>query len=95
MTRIAFADARDDRVVGAAATLASTGRVRPVLIDPDPAVHLPAGVEGIALEGDVDPLTFLAEYVRAGHADAGIAGSLSSSTSVIRAGIGGLALTDW
>ena len=90
MTRIAIADARDDRVVGAAATLASTGSVRPVLIDPDPAAPLPAGVEGVPVEGDVDPLTFLAEYVRAGHADAGMAGSMSSSASVLRAGIRGL-----
>ena len=90
MSRIAFGDAGDHRVIAATAALAQLEGIIPVLINPGRNVTLPAGVEAVSVDAEVDPLTFLANYVSRGDADAGIAGSLSSSASVIRAGIRGL-----
>lgn len=87
MMRIAFGDARDKRVVDSAVTLARRGVVRPVLFAQDPTTDLPDGVERVLVAPDRDALEFMAEYVSAGHADAGIAGSLTSSATVIRAAI--------
>jgi len=82
--RIAFGDVGDPRVLNAAAVLARSGEIVPVLVGGDVATA-PSGVETVA--GGADALTTLARYVAEGHASAGIAGSLSSSASVIRAGI--------
>lgn len=90
MIRIAFGDAHDPRVVSAAATLAQQSGIVPVLVGPLVGAPLPLGVEGVPVGDQVQPLAALAAYVLAGDADAGIAGSLSSSASVIRGGIRGL-----
>ena len=90
MARIAFGDAHDPRVVSAAASFAELPGLVPVLVGPLEGEPLPAGVESVPVAAADDPLATLAAYVLAGDADAGVAGSLSSSASVIRAGIRGL-----
>lgn len=49
-TRIAFADASDDRVLEAVAVLAADHGVVPVLVDPPAGLRLPDGVEALALD---------------------------------------------
>ncbi|MEV6982697.1 phosphate acyltransferase [Sphaerisporangium sp. NPDC051017] len=93
---MAFGDATDRRVLDAAAIVRDAGIV-PVLVRPDctrtsSLGNVAPGIETVD-PGDTDPLAFLARYVRSGAADAGIAGSLSTSASVIRAGIRGLGAT--
>ncbi len=83
---IALADAADPRILQAAAELAETENWTPLLLGGDVA-EIPTGTEHIVLEPGVSPLDQLAELVGSGEAAAGIAGSLSTSASVIRAGL--------
>jgi phosphate acetyltransferase len=90
---IAFGDAGDTRVLAAVAELAVGGLVQPVLVLPA-ADHagVPEGVLTVQPGPDdgTDLLAFLARYVAQGRAAGGVAGSLSTSAAVIRAGLRGL-----
>jgi phosphate acetyltransferase len=91
--RLAFGDVGDERVLAAVTELAAGGLVQPVLIQAsEAAMSLPDGVLTARPSPDNqdDLLTFLAHYVAQGRAAAGIAGSLSASAAVIRAGLHGL-----
>lgn len=93
--RIAFGDEGDPRVRAACATLAAGGLVQPVLVLPEAGRSVPTGVVAAVPGPDdpADPLAFLAGYVASGGAEAGIAGALSTSAEVIRAGIRGVGAT--
>lgn len=84
--RIAFADVHDPRVVDAAAQLAAEGRVTPVLVGAT-LTEVPAGCEQVVSSPACTDIELLADYVLAGHAYAGVAGSVSTSADVIRTGI--------
>lgn len=87
---VAFGDTSDPRVREAASRLLLAGVVTPLFVcgpgDPEP----PTGIEGHRIAAGLDPLTELARIVSESSVAAGVAGSLSSSPSVIRAGIKGL-----
>nr|MCW2728685.1 pta [Aeromicrobium sp.] len=87
---VAFGDTSDPRVREAVAAVAADGLIRPLFVlgAGDPAA--PSGVESVAAEPGESALAGLARVVAHGAADAGVAGSLSSSAAVIRAGISGL-----
>jgi phosphotransacetylase len=106
--RLAFADAEDPRVQHAVRVLAADGVVTPVVIGSPKGIAWPAGVDCIAADdpywagrvaevwpGPVatDALALLAVVVRLGVADAGIAGSLSTSPAVLRAGLRGVGIS--
>lgn len=116
-SRVAFADADDERVLEAVRILAAGSDVVPVVVDPPAGVALPAGVDTLSLEDPewaaacrreapfvhppspadpdhLDAVLVAALYTRLGGADVGVAGSLSTSASVIRAGIRGVGLLD-
>jgi phosphate acetyltransferase len=84
--RIAFADVHDPRVVHAAAQLADTRKVKPVLIG-SALPELPAGCEQVIPDESRTDLEMLADYVLADLAYGGVAGAASTSADVIRTGI--------
>lgn len=92
--RVAFGDVSDPRVRDAVSTLAADAVLEPVLVGHGADLQgWDARLLGQAVEvpdGD-DPLAALAAVLSDVRADAAVAGSLSNSPDVIRAGIRGLA----
>lgn len=87
--RIGIADAEDPRVLDAARVLRSDGHVEPVLVVRT-GHYLADDMAPFGADGGEAPLETLAQMVRDGFVGAGVAGSLSASAHVIRAGIKGL-----
>jgi phosphate acetyltransferase len=88
--RVGFADVSDDRVRAAARALAASAAIKPVLVGTPAELNGVDGFETVVVDDGTPILDALAALVRDGSAAAGIAGSLSSSPAVIRAGIRGL-----
>lgn len=84
--RIGLADARDPRVIEAAARLAAAGTVVPVLVGAG-EVNPPEGVELAVPAADVSDVEHLALLVADDRVAAGVAGSMTASADVLRAGI--------
>lgn len=84
--RVGIADADDPRVVEAVGRLLAAGNVVPVVFGGDPTAY-PGGVEHVAVPPGADAVTVLARTLASSDLVAGIAGSLSTSAAVIRAGI--------
>jgi phosphate acetyltransferase len=84
--RIGFADARDPRVLAATGRVASSGRASVVLVGMDPGA-VPDGVGWEVPPDGTSDVEHLAALVAAGGLAAGIAGSLTPSPDVLRAGI--------
>jgi len=116
-TRLAFADAEDERIQSAVHFLAREQLLRPVVIAPPVGSSWPSEVQTVSLDdatwrprvrdayvtrrGDEgaddamnDPLFFMALSVGAGLVESGVAGSTSTSASVVRAGLRGLGVAD-
>jgi len=113
--RIVLPESKDERVVRAAAMLASEGLCQPVLLEMPGMGSVPPGVETVrpardprleefagalferrkargmtladARERLLDPIWFGAALIAAGDCQGGVAGSLSSTASVLRAGL--------
>jgi phosphate acetyltransferase len=88
--RVGFADASDDRVRAAVTALAAATTIDPILVGTRSDVSGMTGLETILVEDGAPTLEALARLVRDGTVAAGVAGSLTSSPAVIRAGIRGL-----
>jgi phosphate acetyltransferase len=87
VVRVGFADVSDDRIRAAVASLTATTAIEPLLIGTREELHGMSGFDTMVVDDGVSPIDALAVAVRDGAAAAGVAGSLSSSPSVIRAGI--------
>lgn len=88
--RIGLADADDPRVREAAVRLAAEHSVaEPVLIGGD-RLDPSLGVHQLCSPGEMQAVDYLAELVATGELDAGVGGSMTTSTDMLRAGLGRL-----
>lgn len=90
LVKVGFADVSDDRVRAAVAALADGSAIEPVLVGTRADLTGVDGFDTVVVEDGTSTLDALAALVRDGAAAAGVAGSLSSSPAVIRAGMRGL-----
>lgn len=84
--RIGMADAYDTRVLEAASRIAAQGSVSPVLVGVEPGEG-PAGAEVLTPPAGEPGVEFLAAKLAASDLVAGVGGSVSTSSDVLRAGI--------
>jgi phosphate acetyltransferase len=96
--KVVFPEAADERIVAAARRLADAGLAEPVVLDAGPREHLyryaalyrearPDASEAIARRLAAKPLFYAGLMVRAGDADAMIAGVANPTSRVLEAGM--------
>ena len=104
--RVAFPEAADERIIAAARLLHDTGLAEPILIDAAPAEPRASRYAALYLDARPDanpavarrlaakPLFHAGLMVRAGDADAMVAGAATPSARVIEAGMMTIGLAD-
>jgi phosphate acetyltransferase len=104
---IVLPEAADERVMQAAARLASEGLAKPVLVEARGMGSVPPGVETVRPSSDPRLESFandlfqrrkakgmtIEALVASGACDGGVSGSIASTANVLRAGLGTIGLT--